>query len=159
MNRFLPSFRLLDVARRLLAQQPEPPRRVSLSDMLEIWGPILVYLYGLIPVVALIGVLLKPPSGRLSTVELFALGFIAVGLVIGWTMLTMRRGLQSGVTAVGEVVATGNSGRTKVLVKGREIEKVDILRITRQLQVGDRITVLMNESQEKILLMLEAVKT
>lgn len=147
------------MARRLLAQQPEPPRRVSLSDMLEIWGPILVYLYGLIPVVALIGVLLKRPSGRLFTVELFALAFVAVGLVIGWAMLTMRRALQSGVTTAGEVVATGTSGRTKVRVNGREIEKVDTLRITRQLQVGDRITVLMNESQEKILLMLEAVKT
>jgi O-antigen ligase len=144
------------VARRLLAQQPDPPRQVSFSALLEIYGPILGYSAVNILVVGAIAIALTPARGRPIAVALLVFLALATVLMTLALVVPVRAALATGAAVAAMVVrVTGPSNRMTVRVYGREIEAQDTSRSQRRVKVGDRMTVLIDRKRpDKILLML-----
>lgn len=164
INQMLPPVRLVRVANRIVAEQPHPPRRVTLSDLLEIFGPLLLYAFVLLPIILFpIALALMQPSFRFSMSKvlaaIIALNFLSVAVVIRRSAASVRKGLP----AIAEILtATGfrsaTTGRLRTQINGREVEIGYASRAIGSLEPGDRVRVLIDPDQPKVLLMLGRIQ-
>jgi membrane protein implicated in regulation of membrane protease activity len=128
--------------------------------MMQIYGPILAYAFLVVPIFAVIAVGLMRPSGRPALITLFLVIYVAVALLAVGLMTRVKGTLEMGLAGNAEVVdAMGPRGRFRVRVNGRDIVTSDNSGSPRLLAVGDRVSVLMDAGQGKILLMLDTVTT
>jgi len=156
----LPGFRLHDVARRLLAEQPDPPRRVGFGDLIEIHAPTLVYALVVVPVLA-VGYITLSARHLLpldDTARSGGLIFLAMALLMAWLLVGLRNSLSAGVAATGEIVdVTRAAGHVRFEINGHTVEKAYRAPTLEKLAPGDRITVLVDPRKETVLLALARV--
>ena len=153
----LPGPRLIDVARRLLEQQPDPPRRVTLGDVVEIHKPTLFYAFVALPLVAVIGTVVRAsqPVQLDVLAKLVALVVVGAALIMGWTLFRLRESLRNGIAATAEIVdASPWAGRIRVNLDGRPLVTAYRSNSLERLAAGDRITVLLDPRKEAVLLTL-----
>ena len=145
------------MARRLLAQQPDPPRQVSVGDVVEVHTPTLVYALVALPLIAVIGTVVRAsqPVPLDALIKLVALVVIGAALIMGWTLFRLRESLRNGVAATAEIVdASPFAGRIRVSLNGRALETAYRSNSLDRLAPGDRITVLLDPRKEAVLLTL-----
>jgi hypothetical protein len=160
MDRFLPNFRLLQLARRLQEEHPDPPRQVSLLEVVGIYAPMLAYT-GFILVV-LIVLLLVSTRSHIGATIFVPFGLMAVsGTFIAGILVTVAKGaLEKGVLTTGEVVSgSGMTARMRTTVRGRELEATWNVRGARSLRVGDRFNILVDPQKESVLMSLGRATT
>jgi hypothetical protein len=153
----LPGFRLVHLAQRLLAEQPDPPRRVSLRDVLEIHAPTLVYALVGPPAIFVIYVTVRSRQPLPLDVTAKSAGLIVLVMVIFMTlyMVGLRKSLREGVAATGEILtATRTAGRLRVNIKGRSVDKAYRSGTFEKFAPGTRITVLLDPRKDEVLLTL-----
>ena|ERR1051325_1358986 len=157
MNRFLPSFRLMQVARRLQAEHLDPPRRVSLLDVLEVYAPLLASIF-----IVLIAILLVPGKPRSMAATLLLLGVMALGgLLLAWGLVTGAKGaLEKGVLTTGEVVsAQGRIALMRTTVSGQDLEATFTAPRAGSLRPGDRYNVLVDPRKGTVLMAIGRAET
>jgi hypothetical protein len=140
------------VAHRLVAREPDPPRHVTFGDLIEIYGPTLVYaLVGLPIVLAAINAW-RLHGDWLAIAEIDAVAFLLIALAMASLLIGIKRALENGVAAQGVILrATTMAGRVRVEVNGDTSE--EDYRNAR-LQAGDHVTVLVDPRTKKLLLMI-----
>jgi hypothetical protein len=152
MTRFLPSFRLIQVARRLQAEHPDPPRRVSLLEVLDVYTPLLASIF-----IVLVAILLVPGKPRSVAATLVLLGVMALGgLLLAGGLVTGAKGaLEKGVLTTGEVVsARSGVARMRTTVIGRDLEVTFTSLRAGSLRTGDRFNVLVDPQKETVLMVI-----
>ena len=155
MVRLLPPFRLRQLARRLCDQYPDPPRPVSLTDILRVYAPMLAYTGVIFAVVVIALSLIRGGRGGFTyDVLLLAIIVVGFGFLGGGVVYAVRGGLQRGVYVTGEVVSPT---RMRVTLKGLSIEVV--LRSRASYQAGNRIDVMVDPTSKLILLVLGPATT
>jgi hypothetical protein len=140
--------------RRLLADEPNPPRAVALRDVWSVYAPLVIYQVAGLPVVFAIVEVLLPPKVRVP----LAIGFLCLLVIEAafWTALIMwvRSILVGGIGATAEVLKAGRlSGRLQVMVDGREMAMRDG---SGRLRGGDHVMVVLDPRGDKIQLSLGA---
>jgi hypothetical protein len=156
----LPGYRLVDMARRLLAEQPQPPRRVGFREVIEVHAPTLVYALVGAPALVLfyITVRVRQPLPLDVTVESVGLIFLAVALFMALYLVGLRKSLREGVAATAVILdATRTAGHVRVNIKGRVVDKAYRSSTFERFAPGDRITVLLDPRKEALLLALGRV--
>jgi hypothetical protein len=156
----LPGVRLVDVARRLLAQQPDPPRRVSVGDLIEIYGPNIVFTLVVVPILVVLYVTIRARQPVPLDVTIKAAGFtaLAMALVLTWILFNLRKTLRDGVAATGEVLdATRSAGHVRVEINGRAVDKAYRSATFERFVPRDRITVLVDRHRESVFIALGRV--
>jgi hypothetical protein len=152
----MPADRLPQVASRILAAQPEPPRRVSMVDIWTINWPLLVYIVvpGVIVNVVLSFVPRLPLAIRILAI---LLPLTSLGIWFALVILPQVVALQRGAPDVGTVVEVmlqprgGYRGRVRLeRVQGSEPSTFYYL-TTHTVAVGDRLRVLVDPSNGKVL--------
>jgi hypothetical protein len=157
MNRFLPSFRLMQVARRLQAERPDPPRPVSLLEVVEVYAPLLASIF-----IVLIAILLVPGKPRSMAATLLLLGVMALGgLLLTWGLVTGAKGaLEKGILTTGEVVsAEGRTALMRTTVSGRDLEATFNSPRAGSLRAGDRFNVLVDPRKQTVLMAIGRAET
>ena len=152
----MPADRLPQVASRILAAQPEPPRQVSLADIWTINWPLLVYIVvpGVIVNVVLLFVPRLPVAIRVLAVvlPLSSLGIWFV-LVILPQVVALRRGTPDVGTVVEVMLQPrgGYRGRVRLSrIQGSEPSTFYCL-TTHTVRVGDRLRLLVDPTNGKVL--------
>jgi hypothetical protein len=151
----LPADRLPQIAARILAAQPEPPRKVGVNDILELSGPVLIYL-PVPPVTIAALVFLIPGINKLLLLPIALLGLLTIvawlGLQIVPLVLALRRGRADvgTITDVRLLPRGGYRGRLR-LKHGAGKEPVDFYSLSlKQLRVGDALNVLVDPASGKV---------
>jgi hypothetical protein len=156
----LPGVRLLLVAQRLLAQQPDPPRLVTFGDLMEIYLPSLVIGPVLVAGIAVLAVELR--AGQPVPLDLVAklVGVVIVGVALVMTLAIRRlkQIIEGGVMARAEILdATRLAGHVRVEINGQVTDRVYRSMSFELLNAGDHITVLVDPQKETVLLPLGRV--
>lgn len=142
------------MAQRILGRQPFPPRDVTWADLREVYGPVFVLWFALSCFFAFGAVLFGRHIDPFR-VWFFVFVMIAVVFIAGLLILRQKRWLETGVAATAQVIAASdNRGRYRFRVGEREVVTSDNLGAPRTLSVGDRVTVLLDPTSQKILLTL-----
>jgi len=154
MNSLNPNARLRQEADRLLAEHPDPPRPVSLLDVLAIYAPILVGL-AIVLVVLVIALIASKPEKGASAIVPFAAIFVAgAALYASGLISAVLSPLRKGIGATGEVTAvSGSTVKVKVAFDGRDAEMSYLARRA-SFKPGDRLSLLVDKEKSKILLVL-----
>ena len=143
------------MARRLLAQQPDPPRRVTVNDLLEIYGPTLAYAFVVLPVAFLALLAVRHQLGSPLIARFAVVLVAAVAVLMAFLMMGVRGALQTGVVATAEILsATQLRGRLRVMINDRAIETDYRSNYIGRLEAGDRITVLVDPRKAAVVLTL-----
>jgi hypothetical protein len=145
------------VAQRLLAAQPDPPRRVGFRDVIEIHAPTLVYALVGVPAIFVIYVSVRSrqPLPLDVTAKSAGLIFLAMGVFMILYIAGLRRTLRDGVAAPAEILnATRSAGHLRVKIQGRAVDMAYRSSTFERFAPGDRITVLLDPRKEAILLAL-----
>jgi hypothetical protein len=151
----LPADRLPQVAARILAAQPEPPRQVGVNDILEFSWPVLIYL-PVPPVTIGALVLLIPSINKLLLLPIALLGLLTVVAWLGLQIVPLVLALRRGRTDVGTITDVrvlprgGFRGRLR-LKHGASREPVDFYSLSlKQLRVGDTLNVLVDPASGRV---------
>jgi hypothetical protein len=151
----LPADRLPQVAARILAAQPEPPRQVSVNDILEFSWPVLIYL-PVPPVTIASLVFLIPSINKLLLLPIALLGVLTIVAWFGLQILPLVLALQRGRAEVGTITDVrvlprgGYRGRLR-LKRGAGSKPVDFYSLSlKQLRVGDALNVLVDPASGRV---------
>ena len=126
--------------------------------MLGVYAPLLGYTAA-ISVIVVVAILLLGTRGGTSTiVPLLALLVVGAALIGGGLVRAVTGGLQRGVYATGEVVASsGMTARLRVSLKGQDTEVA--LRSRTSYPAGSRLDVMVDPTKGEVLLVLGPPKT
>jgi len=122
-----------------------------LGDVVEIHKPTLFYAFVALPLVAVIGTVVRAsqPVQLDVLAKLVALVVVGAALIMGWTLFRLRESLRNGIAATAEIVdASPWAGRIRPLVTAYRSNSLE------RLAAGDRITVLLDPRKEAVLLTL-----
>lgn len=139
--------------RRLLADQPQPPRPVGFREVWSVYAPLAIYqLTGLIAVIAVVEVV-SPPRAR----AVLAIGFgglLALAALFWVAVLTwVRAALREGVATTAQVIGVRSfPARVRLVVNGKEMRM--IAREAPRLRPGDLVLLLVNRNRSRILISL-----
>jgi hypothetical protein len=146
----LPAERLARLAGRLLGHQPDPPRRVDIGDLIDIYRPILVYGLVLAPIAAALYIWNRGRGYTPVVIVAAAVTFVVVSIGMASAIARAKAALQNGVLATGEVIDAGRlEGHIRVDIAGHQVETV--YRFQR-FAVGDRVGVLVDRQKQTVLL-------
>jgi hypothetical protein len=146
----LPAERLARLARRLLEQQPEPPRRVGTGDLLHSYGPILVFGQVVVPIVVALLISYRGRGYTPLVIEAAAVTFVVICIGMALTIARAKRALENGVLATGVVTEAGRfEGQIRLDIAGHQVET--IYRFQR-FAVGDHVKVLVDPQKQSVLL-------
>jgi hypothetical protein len=144
---------LLQVARRLTALQPEPPRAVSLADVLGAYAPVLVFIGADSALVMVIALLARLPAGALA--GLVAVLLVGGLLLMGGIVFAVSQALENGMYATGQVIsASGMTAVIRVQVRGKDADISLTSRFAGSYQPGARLELLVDPEKRKVLLVL-----
>jgi hypothetical protein len=150
INKLLPAVRLARLARVLLEQQPNPPRRVGIGDLIDAYRPVLFYGLVLAPIAVALYLWYRGRGYTPLVIEGAALTFVLICIGMASTIARAKAALQNGVLATGQVIETGRvEGRIRVDIPGRHVET--IYRFQR-FAVGDQVGVLVDPRKQTVLL-------
>jgi hypothetical protein len=156
----LPADRLPPVAARILAAQPQPPRRVSWSDVLEFSWPVLAYLP--VPALALAALVLLTNASKGLFLFVVVLAVFTIGIWLRLQILPLVAALQNGRADVGTIVDVavlprgGHRGHVR-LEHGAGLDLAEFVTLSGQgLVPGDRLKVLVNTASGKVMATLGA---
>jgi len=95
-----------------------------LGDVVEIHKPTLFYAFVALPLVAVIGTVVRAsqPVQLDVLAKLVALVVVGAALIMGWTLFRLRESLRNGIAATAEIVdASPWAGRIRVNLDGRPL--------------------------------------
>lgn len=157
----LPADRLRRIAARILAAQPNPPRKVGVVEVLAAYQFLgLVLISDVVILVALL--VFGGPSVRPYVLVLAAI-MILGGLTLSGLVVSSGRGaLQNGILAEGEVLTAqrgswpsfGQHGLVRVDSGGRRFEAEFAWAGSPEVQPGQRLKVLIAENPDRVLVAL-----
>lgn len=152
----MPADRLGPIAARILSAQPYPPRAVSLTDIWAINWPLLLWVIGpglLADIV--IAFIPRVPGWVYAVLIFFELSGLAVWifLVIAPHVIALRRGMPDSATVVDlEFQARGGyRGHLKLEHGPGTAPATFYFLTTQQVKVGDRLSVLVNPGDGKVM--------
>jgi hypothetical protein len=155
MRRLLPGWRLVDVAQRILARQPDPPRRVGLRDVIEIHLTTLLYAFVLVPALVVIYIRVRAPLPPSVTAQFVGVTILAMALLMTRMLLGLRNSLRNGVAATAEILdASRSAGHLRVEINGHVVDSTYRSSPFERLATGDRVIVLVDPRKESVLLTL-----
>jgi hypothetical protein len=146
----LPPMRFAILARLLLDEQPDPPRRVGTGDLIGVYGPFLLYGLVLCPIVAALAMWFRTLGWLPGVFAAAVITFVVVVAFMASTIARAKRALQNGALAHGEVISAGRlEGQIRVDIAGRPVET--LYRFQRFV-VGTRVGVLVDPGKQTVLL-------
>jgi hypothetical protein len=152
----MPADRLTPIAGRILAEQPYPPRRVSLADIWSINWPLLAVILVPGPVLDVILALI-PGVPHWVPLLLVALQLLSLGiwivLVIAPHVIALRQGMPDAATVVDIVLQPRGGYRGHVtLDRGPGTAPATFYYLTsNKVKVGDRFNVLVSPSNGAVM--------
>jgi hypothetical protein len=160
--KWAPEDRLNAYAATLLAEQPDPPRTVSLAGILTAY----VFLAGLVVIPAALFAGAIVLSGRLLPFAILATGFVVlIAATQAQQIAVARNALQAGVAATGEVSRVDRGFRAaKILtLRVNSPGAVSETRTTRSgaanvLVPGDTVQLMLDPQTRQVLLILGLLK-
>ena len=156
----LPYYRLQIVANRILASQPDPPRKVGVGDVLWIPAPFLIAGFGFYAIVGAVLLLLDRPGQRAAILPFAAVILIGAALVLVGIVASYAGPLRKGVAATGGILTvgpgyrSGQRGRVRVESGGRSFDADYAWAGSPALAIGDRVGLLADPTKDAVLLTL-----